>query len=647
MIGNRSGPQARTALASPGARVYNPAMAATRPKPVVLCVLDGWGHREETGSNAIALAATPALDRLRADAPHALLGAASTDVGLPPGQIGNSEVGHMNLGAGRVVLQDLPRADAAIADGSLFESPVFVDLAAALEASGGTCHVLGLLSPGGVHAHQAHIAAMVRALAARGLAVAVHAFLDGRDTPPRSAQGFLDDFMAAIAGAEGAAVATVSGRYYAMDRDRRWPRVERAHAAIAHGQGARAASAADALARADAADIGDEFVAPTVVGGYGGMRDGDGLVMMNFRADRVREILSALVDPDFAGFRRARPAALAGAVGLTSYSADLDRRLGVLLPPRNPTSTLGEVLARAGLTQLRIAETEKYAHVTFFFNGGREESFAGEERILVPSPKVATYDRKPEMAAREVADRLVAAIAGGRFDFILANFANTDMVGHTGVLRGGGPRGRDGRCVHRPHRRCGRARRRRVDRHRRPRQRRADVRRGHRPGSYRAHDASGSVPVDPRAGARARIAGGAARRPRADRARPAGHRQARRNDRPVVDRRRPPAGRGGRGIAGPCSGGRQPSSASRAPPCRRPRGGRLLPIAHGERYHAPVAGLSRIDATLGQTPLAGGPVGRMAERDGTNAILYLELRRNGVPFDPPPWLAALEREAPG
>ena len=422
------------ALASPGARVYNPAMAATRPKPVVLCVLDGWGHREETGSNAIALAATPALDRLRADAPHALLDAASTDVGLPPGQIGNSEVGHMNLGAGRVVLQDLPRADAAIADGSLFESPVFADLAAALEASGGTCHVLGLLSPGGVHAHQAHIAAMVRALAARGLAVAVHAFLDGRDTPPRSAQAFLDDFLAAIAGAEGAAVATVSGRYYAMDRDRRWPRVERAHAAIAHGRGVSAASAADALARADAADIGDEFVVPTVVGGYGGMRDGDGLVMMNFRADRVREILSALVDPDFDGFRRARPAALAGAVGLTSYSAELDRRLGVLLPPRHPTSTLGEVLARAGLAQLRIAETEKYAHVTFFFNGGREEPFAGEERILVPSPQVATYDRKPEMAAREVADRLVAAIAGGRFDFILANFANTDMVGHTGVL---------------------------------------------------------------------------------------------------------------------------------------------------------------------------------------------------------------------
>ena len=408
--------------------------AANRPRPVVLCVLDGWGHREETGNNAIALAATPALDRLWAGAPHALLGAASTDVGLPPGQIGNSEVGHMNLGAGRVVVQDLPRADAAIADGSLFESPAFVDLATVLEASGGTCHVLGLLSPGGVHAHQAHIAAMARALSARGLAVAVHAFLDGRDTPPRSAQGFLADFLAAIAGVEDAAVATVSGRYYAMDRDQRWRRVERAYAAIAHGRGDRAASAAAALARAYAADIGDEFVVPTVIGGYGGMRDGDGLVMMNFRADRVRELLSALVAPDFAGFRRARPPALAGAVGLTSYSAELDRRLGVLLPPRPSAATLGEVLARAGLAQLRIAETEKYAHVTFFFNGGREEPFAGEERILVPSPRVATYDRKPEMAAREVCERLVAAIAGGRFDFILVNFANTDMVGHTGVL---------------------------------------------------------------------------------------------------------------------------------------------------------------------------------------------------------------------
>ena len=408
--------------------------AANRPRPVVLCVLDGWGHREETGSNAIALAATPALDRLRASAPHALLEAASTEVGLPPGQIGNSEVGHMNLGAGRVVVQDLPRADAAIADGSLFESPAFTDLAAALEASGGTCHVLGLLSPGGVHSHQAHIAAMVRALSGRGLAVAVHAFLDGRDTPPRSAQGFLAEFLDALAGVEGTAVATVSGRYYAMDRDRRWARVERAYAAIAHGRGARAASAPAAVALAYAADIGDEFVVPTVIGGYGGMRDGDGLVMMNFRADRVREILSALVAPDFAGFRRARPAALAGAVGLTSYSAELDRRLGVLLPPRPSAATLGEVLARAGLAQLRVAETEKYAHVTFFFNGGREEPFVGEERILVPSPKVATYDRKPEMAAREVSERLVAEIAGGRFDFILANFANTDMVGHTGVL---------------------------------------------------------------------------------------------------------------------------------------------------------------------------------------------------------------------
>ena len=409
-------------------------VARKRPRPVVLCVLDGWGHREETDNNAIALAATPALDRLVAGSPHALINASSSEVGLPRGQIGSSEVGHINLGAGRIVVQNLPRADAAIADGSLFEGAVFSDLAAALETTGGTCHVLGLLSPGGVHAHQAHIAAMVRELASRRVAVAVHAFLDGRDTPPKSALGFITDFAADIGDVEGAAMATVSGRYYAMDRDRRWERIERAYDAITSGLGDRATSATDAVSRSYAADITDEFAVPTVIGDYDGMQGGDGLVMMNFRADRAREILAALVDPDFDGFRRDAPVALARTVGLTSYSAELDRRLGVLLPPQELTATLGEVVARQGLTQLRIAETEKYAHVTFFFNGGSEEPFAGEERILVPSSKVATYDLKPEMSAREVTERLVAEIDGRRFDFILANFANTDMVGHTGVL---------------------------------------------------------------------------------------------------------------------------------------------------------------------------------------------------------------------
>ncbi len=408
--------------------------APVRPKPVVLCVLDGWGYREETKDNAIALATTPALDQLLEKSPKTLLSASSSDVGLPPGQMGNSEVGHMNLGAGRVVMQDLSRADEALADGSLFESQEFIKLDEALKRSGGVCHVLGLLSPGGVHAHQAHITAMVRELAARGFEVAVHTFLDGRDTPPKSALVFVSEFLDQIRGVSGAYVATVSGRYYAMDRDERWERIELAYDAIANGRGSNASDAIEAVSAAYAADITDEFVVPTVIGGYKGMLPGDGLAMMNFRADRAREISSALVEPSFDGFKCDTRVQLAYAVGLASYSTALDRRLGVLLPPLKLSATLGEVVAESGMTQLRIAETEKYAHVTFFFNCGLEETFAGEERILIPSPKVATYDLKPEMSAVKVTDKLVTEIDSDSFDFILVNFANTDMVGHTGIL---------------------------------------------------------------------------------------------------------------------------------------------------------------------------------------------------------------------
>ncbi|HEX9646567.1 MAG TPA: 2,3-bisphosphoglycerate-independent phosphoglycerate mutase [Alphaproteobacteria bacterium] len=408
------------------------AFAGTRP--VVLCILDGWGVRRAADDNAIELADTPTWDRLWAGCPHARIDASAGEVGLPAGQMGNSEVGHMNIGAGRVVMQDLPRIDAALADGSLARAPALARLIDRLKATGGACHLLGLMSPGGVHSHQRHIAALARTVAAAGVPVRVHAFLDGRDTPPRSGRDYLARFDADLAGAGGVAVATVGGRYYAMDRDRRWERTGRAYRVLVDAAGEHAQSAVAAVEASYAAGIGDEFVAPVAIAGYGGMADRDGLVMANFRADRVRQILAALLDPEFGGFARARTVAFAAALGMVSYSARLDRFLDVIFPPLALTDTLGEVVARAGLRQLRLAETEKYAHVTYFLNGGREETFDGEERILVPSPKVATYDLKPEMSAFEVTDRLVEAVAAGRHELIVVNYANTDMVGHTGKL---------------------------------------------------------------------------------------------------------------------------------------------------------------------------------------------------------------------
>ncbi|OAN52364.1 phosphoglycerate mutase (2,3-diphosphoglycerate-independent) [Paramagnetospirillum marisnigri] len=412
----------------------SPSHPNSRPRPVVLCILDGWGWREDTTDNAIALADTPNWDRFLADYPHALLASSGLQVGLPDGQMGNSEVGHMNLGAGRVVMQDLPRIDTAVADGSLAANPGLLDLIAKVKARGGTCHLMGLLSPGGVHSHQDHLAALARTIADAGVRVAVHAFLDGRDVPPSSAKEFLARFEADIKGHD-AFVATVSGRYYAMDRDKRWDRVVLAHDALVEAKGERAASALAAVEQSYAAGKTDEFVLPTVIDGYGGMKDGDGLLMGNFRADRAREILACLVDPGFDGFKPARRVDFAVRLGLTEYSKDLNAFLGALFPAESLSNILGEVLSRADLKQLRIAETEKYAHVTFFFNGGREMVFPGEERILVPSPKVATYDLQPEMSAVEVTDKLVAAIASGAFDVVVANYANGDMVGHTGFLK--------------------------------------------------------------------------------------------------------------------------------------------------------------------------------------------------------------------
>ncbi len=402
----------------------------TRPRPVVLCILDGWGHRESCENNAICQAHTPVLDRLFATCPHALIDASELAVGLPSGQMGNSEVGHMSLGAGRVVLQDLPRINQAIAEGALVGNPALRNFIESLKASGGTAHLMGLLSPGGVHAHQNHMAVLANAVMDAGVPVAVHGLLDGRDTPPKSALDYLRAFRAVTA----APIASLCGRYFAMDRDKRWDRVARAYDTLVSGIGAQAGSPLEAVERGYEAGQSDEFLAPTAIGGYGGMAEGDGLLMANFRADRARQILSALLDPAFEGFSRAKTARFAATLGMVSYSEALDRLLPALFPPVMLNETLGEIAAELGLKQLRIAETEKYAHVTFFFNGGREAVFPGEERILVPSPKVATYDLKPEMSAPQVTDRLVEAIETDCFDLVVVNYANGDMVGHTGNL---------------------------------------------------------------------------------------------------------------------------------------------------------------------------------------------------------------------
>ncbi|MGH6719155.1 MAG: 2,3-bisphosphoglycerate-independent phosphoglycerate mutase [Alphaproteobacteria bacterium] len=407
---------------------------AARPRPVVLCVLDGWGDDDQPGPNAIRDARTPNWDRLKAAWPHARLDASEHHVGLPKGQMGNSEVGHTNLGAGRVVMQDLPRIDRAIADGALARHPALLDHVARLKATGGVCHLMGLVSPGGVHSHQDHMVALAAIVGDAGVPVRVHAFLDGRDTPPRSAQGFLAAFEAAIAGRDGRIV-TVGGRYYAMDRDRRWERTARALETLVAGRGPSAETALAAVDAAYRVGLNDEFVPPTVIGDYRGMTDGDGLIMANFRADRVRQILAALVDPRFDGFARPRVVAFATVVGMAEYASTLNRFQATLFPPVDLSATFGEIVAAAGLRQLRVAETEKYAHVTYFFNAGREEPFEGEDRILVPSPNVATYDMVPAMAAADVTDRLLAAIASGRYDTIVVNYANADMVGHTGNHR--------------------------------------------------------------------------------------------------------------------------------------------------------------------------------------------------------------------
>ncbi len=401
-------------------------------RPVMLVVLDGWGWREESADNAVRLAKTPNFTRLWNSSPRACLRTSGLDVGLPEGQMGNSEVGHLNIGAGRVVMQDLPRIDRAVADGNLAARIEASGLIAKLKATGGTCHILGLMSPGGVHAHQDHAVAVSKTMVARGIPVAVHAFTDGRDTPPKSASADVRRLAADLP--KGATIATVCGRFFAMDRDKRWDRVSKAYALLTEATGVSFADAAAAVAAGYASSKTDEFLEPAVIGSFAGMKDGDGLLSINFRADRMRELLSALVDPAFAGFSRAATRAFVGAAGMASYGEELDPFVVTLFPRDALTNGLGEIVAKAGRTQIRMAETEKYPHVTYFLNGGRETPYVGEVRVMVPSPKVATYDLQPEMSAPELTARAVSAIRSGTFDLIVLNFANPDMVGHTGNL---------------------------------------------------------------------------------------------------------------------------------------------------------------------------------------------------------------------
>jgi 2,3-bisphosphoglycerate-independent phosphoglycerate mutase len=406
----------------------------TTPKPLVLIILDGFGHSDNPEYNAIYAANTPVYDHLRATQPHSLISGSGMDVGLPDGQMGNSEVGHMNLGAGRVVYQDFTRVTKAIRDGEFFTNPTLCTAVDRAVGAGKAVHILGLLSDGGVHSHQDHLVAMAELAAQRGAEkIYLHAFLDGRDTPPKSATRSIELLDATFAKLGKGKIASIIGRYFAMDRDNRWDRVSQAYNLIVDGHAEfHASSALEGLQAAYDRDENDEFVKATRIGAAAPVEDGDAVVFMNFRADRARELTRAFVEPNFSEFARPRAPQLASFVMLTQYAASIQAPSA--FAPGSLDNVLGDYLAKNGKTQLRIAETEKYAHVTFFFSGGREEPFPGEERILIPSPNVATYDLQPEMNAPLLTDKLVEAIAQQRYDVIIVNYANGDMVGHTGVF---------------------------------------------------------------------------------------------------------------------------------------------------------------------------------------------------------------------
>ncbi len=403
----------------------------TVPKPVVLCILDGWGLSETREGNAPAQAKVPTFNRLWETCPKATLITHGPDVGLPRGQMGNSEVGHTNIGAGRVVAMDLGAIDLAVEDGSFATNEALLAFVGKVKAAGGATHLMGVVSDGGVHGHIVHLLAAARAITALGVPVWVHAITDGRDVAPSSAAGFVAELEAKLP--VGARVATVIGRYWAMDRDTRWERVSRAYAAMVRGEGETAPDAAAAVAASYAKGETDEFLAPTVIGGYRGARAGDGVFCLNFRADRAREILAAIGQPGFDAFDTGARPDWSALLGMVEYSDAHNAYMATAFPKQSIPNTLGEWVAAQGRTQFRLAETEKYPHVTFFLNGGREEPFAGEDRHMPKSPKVATYDLQPEMSAPEVGAALVGAIKKG-YDLIVVNFANPDMVGHTGDL---------------------------------------------------------------------------------------------------------------------------------------------------------------------------------------------------------------------
>ncbi len=400
-------------------------------RTVALCILDGWGISGSTAGNAVAQARTPNFDRLFAECPSSTLTACGEAVGLPAGNIGNSEVGHLHIGAGRVMLMEMQRITAAIDDGSFFAEPALLDFAGRVTARGGRAHVAGLATDAGVHALLDHMAAAVRALTGLGLRTAVHVFTDGRDSAPGLARRHLSRLGSLIG--SGARVETVCGRYYAMDRDQRWDRVRKAQRAIAAGQGRRAESARHALELAALQGETDEFILPSVVDGYDGMREGDGVFLVNFRSDRMRQLAASLADPEFGSFDVSSRPRLSAALGMVPYFGEPQPWIDSMYHKPGVPNTLGECVAARGLTQFRLAETEKYPHVTYFLNGGKERPETGEDRHMAQSPKVPTYDLAPEMAAEEVADEFVRAVRAG-YDLIVANFANPDMVGHTGSL---------------------------------------------------------------------------------------------------------------------------------------------------------------------------------------------------------------------
>ncbi len=412
-------------------------------RPVMLVIMDGWGWRQEREGNAVALAETPNIDRYQQEYPFTLLEASGEAVGLPPGQMGNSEVGHLNLGAGRIVYQELTRINMAIEDGSFFDNEALCSIMDRVKETGGRLHLMGLVSAGGVHSQMEHLFALLEMARIHGVCdqLCVHCFMDGRDTPPTSGAGFVEQLKARMEEGGCGRIASVIGRYYAMDRDKRWDRVELAWRALVRGEALEAEDPVRAIKDAYERGETDEFIKPILIRndlcgpepGKGPVRDGDGIIFFNFRADRARELTRAFTEEGFSEFDVSDRPRLAGYVTMTRYDETFD--LPVAFAPMRLERILGEEVSRAGLTQLRIAETEKYAHVTYFFNGGEETPFEGEDRVLIPSPReVATYDLKPEMSAREIADELVRRIQDPGYPFIVVNFANGDMVGHTGVL---------------------------------------------------------------------------------------------------------------------------------------------------------------------------------------------------------------------